>query len=105
MEDLEKTTIPKVAVAVAGEGVPIAGHDGEAVVSAIGATGLPTPAQLAWQLLTSSMPFFDVALRLALDNIATTATATAATAATAASAAAQASVTAKGGGAAPRLQL
>ena len=79
--------------------------DGEAVVSAIGATGLPTPAQLAWQLLTSSMPFFDVALRLALDNIATTATATAATAATAASAAAQASVTAKGGGAAPRLQL
>ena len=77
--------------------------DGEAVVSAIGATGLPTPAQLAWQLLTSSMPFFDVALRLALDNIATTATA--ATAATAASAAAQASVTAKGGGAAPRLQL
>ena len=53
--------------------------DGEAMVSAIGATGrLLTPAQVAWQLLTSSTPFFDLALRLALDNSAVTAAATAA---------------------------
>ena len=87
--------------------------DGEAMVSAIGATGLPTPAQVAWHLLTSSTPFIDVALRLALDNSAVTAAASAAASAAAASAAAatatatataaQATVAAMGGSAAPRL--
>ena len=80
--------------------------DGEAMVSALGATGrLLTPAQVAWQLLTSSTPFFDLALRLALDNSAVTAAAAPA----ASAAAAQATVAAKGGSsaggsAAPRLE-
>ena len=90
--------------------------DGEAMVSAIGATGrLLTPAQVAWQLLTSSTPFFDLALRLALDNSAVTAAAAAAasaatsTASAASAASAQATVAAKGGSstagsAAPRLE-
>ena len=78
--------------------------DGEAMVSALGATGrLLTPAQVAWQLLTSSTPFFDLALRLALDNSAVTAAAAAAasaatsTASAASAASAQATVAAKGG--------
>ena len=90
--------------------------DGEAMVSAIGATGrLLTPAQVAWQLLTSSTPFFDLALRLALDNSAVTAAAAAAasaatsTAPAASATAAQATVAAKGGSStggssAPRLE-